>query len=196
MTWSLVIDSGRAPTAIPLEREMAYRLVLQAEIIEVFAWNAFAVAAVLAGLGVWGVAGAQIVLRSASRDPAAHGHRRRLTTWAVGLPLLATDGVIGLGVGQAASGVVDLVFLTAAVWGGSYRRGFSFTTVPVAAVVVASVPAWLIAIALGKGLVALLASVATGELLYGGLVTIMRRPTVRDAFTVGWRAARSFVPAA
>ena len=60
MTWSLVIDSGRATNAIPLEREMAYRLVLQAEMIEVFVWNAFAVVAVAVGLGVWGVAVAQI----------------------------------------------------------------------------------------------------------------------------------------
>ena len=61
MTWSFVIDSGRAPTAIPLEREMNYRLVLQAEVIEVIAWNGFAVAAVAVGFGVWGVAAAQIV---------------------------------------------------------------------------------------------------------------------------------------
>ena len=61
MTWSLVIDSGRAPTAIPLEREMDYRLVLQAEVIEVIAWNGFAVAAVAVSFGVWGVAAAQIV---------------------------------------------------------------------------------------------------------------------------------------
>ena len=60
MTWSLVIDSGRATNAIPLEREMAYRLVLQAEMIEVFVWNAFAVVAVAVGFGVWGVAAAQI----------------------------------------------------------------------------------------------------------------------------------------
>ena len=35
---------------------MAYRLVLQAEIIEVFVWNAFAVIAVAVGFGAWGVA--------------------------------------------------------------------------------------------------------------------------------------------
>ena len=361
MTWSLVIDSGRAPTAIPLEREMAYRLVLQAEIIEVFAWNAFAVGAVIAGLGVWGVAAAQIVralagylsltlrgptgfmlprldlartrdllslgmkfqglqvvllirdqgmaiaiaaiggfealgvwnivyrfttvviilmeslwrvsfpalsrLRETGEDPMPVVERAAsmasvvsgvlvvplagaapalvpvlfgshwtpavrvlplaagavmlagpitaiafgyllsegragvllrmaiadgLTTWAVGLPLLATIGIIGLGAGQAASGIVDLVFLTAAIWGGSYRRGFSITLVPLAAVAAASVPAWLIAVALGKGIVALVVSVAVGELVYLALVTVVRRPVVKDAFRLGRRTVRSF----
>jgi O-antigen/teichoic acid export membrane protein len=118
-----------------------------------------------------------------------------LTTWAVGLPLLATVGVIGLGAGQAASGVVDLVFLTAAVWGGSYRRGFSITLVPLAAVVAGSIPAWLIAVALGKGVVALLASVAVGELIYAALVTVVRRPIVKDALRLGRRTARTFAHA-
>jgi O-antigen/teichoic acid export membrane protein len=364
MTWSLVIDSGRAPTSIPLEREMAYRLVLQAEVIEVFAWNAFAVAAVVAGLGVWGVAAAQIVraltgylaltlrgptgfmlprlawartrhllslgikfqtlqvvllirdegmaiaiaaiggfealgvwnivyrfttvviilmeslwrvsfpamsrLRETGEDPMPVVERAAgmaavvsgvlvvplagaapalvpvlfgshwtpavrvlplaacavmlagpitsiafgyllsearagvllrmaiadgLTTWAIGLPLLAAVGVIGLGAGQAASGIVDLLFLTAAVWGGSYRRGFSITLVPLGAVVAACIPAWLIAVALGKGVVALLASVAIGELLYAALVTIARRTTVKDAVRLGRRTARSFAHA-
>lgn len=61
MMWSLVIDSARAPTALPLERQMAYRIVLQAEVIENVVWNVAAVAAVVAGLGVWGVALAQPV---------------------------------------------------------------------------------------------------------------------------------------
>ena len=38
-----------------------------------------------------------------------------IAAWCVGLPLLAAFGVIGIGVGQVASGVVDLVFLTVAV---------------------------------------------------------------------------------
>lgn len=59
MMWSLVIDSARAPTALPLERRMAYRIVLQAEIIETIVWNVAAVVLVAVGLGVWGVAIAQ-----------------------------------------------------------------------------------------------------------------------------------------
>lgn len=361
MTWSLVIDSGRAPTAIPLEREMNYRLVLQAEVIEVIAWNAFAVAAVAVGFGVWGVAAAQIVraatgyLALTLRSPlgfvapwfdlkrtrellslgvkfqglqvvllirdqglaiaiAAIGGFEalgvwnivyRFTTvviilmeslwrvsfpamsrlretgenalpvveraagmaavvsgllvvplagaapalvpvlfgphwtpavkvlplaacsvmlagpisaiaigyllsenragllvrmaicdgvasWAVGLPLLAAFGVIGIGVGQVASGLVDLVFLTVAVWHGSCRRGFGFTLVPLAAVVTASVPAWMIATALGKGVVALVASVAVGELIYAAIVMVCRRTIVVDAVRLGRRTAQGF----
>lgn len=60
MVWSLVLDTGRMPNAIVLEREMEYRIVLQAEIVETLVWNAWAVAAVLSGAGVWGVASAQV----------------------------------------------------------------------------------------------------------------------------------------
>jgi O-antigen/teichoic acid export membrane protein len=364
MTWSLVIDSGRASNAIPLERDMAYKLVLQAEIIEVIAWNAFAVIAVVAGFGVWGVAAAQIVraltgyfsltlrgpmgfmlprwnwgrtrellslgvklqglqvvlvirdqgmaiaiaaiagfealgvwnivyrfttvliilmeslwrvsfpamsrLREAGEDtlpvvekaagmasvlsgvlvmpltgaapalvPVLFGPHWEpavnvlplaacgvmlsgpitsitigyllsegragvllrmaigdgLATWAVGLPLLAAVGVIGLGFGQIASGVVDLVFLTFAVWHGRYRRGFGFTIVPLAAVVAASIPAWIAATSLGKGLAALLISIVVGELLYLAIVLVCRGTVVDDAVRLGRRTVRSFAHA-
>jgi O-antigen/teichoic acid export membrane protein len=365
MTWSLVIDSGRAANAIPLEREMAYRLVLQAEVIEVIAWNAFAVLAVLAGLGVWGVALAQVVraltgylaltlrgptgfilprfnwartrqllglgvqfqglqvvilirdqgmalaiaaiggfealgvwnivyrfttvvvilmeslwrvsfpamsrLRETGEDPlpvveraasmaavvsgllvvplagsapalipvlfGAHwdpavrvlplaaggvmlagpisavaigyllsegrtGVMLRmaivdgLASWAVGLPLLAAVGVIGLGFGSIASGTVDLVFLTVAVWQRRWRHGFSFTLIPLASVIAASIPAWLIATALGKNVVALLVSVLVGELIYGACMLLFRRPVVNHTVRLGRRTFRSFAHAA
>jgi O-antigen/teichoic acid export membrane protein len=118
-----------------------------------------------------------------------------LTSWAVGLPLLAAVGVIGLGIGQAASGLVDLLFLTFAVWHGSYRRGFRLTLVPLSAVVAASIPAWMIAVSLGKGLPALVASVAVGELLYLAIVTVCRRSSVTAALRLGQRTARSFAHA-
>ena len=114
-----------------------------------------------------------------------------VATWSVGLPLLAAFGVIGIGVGQVASGLVDLVFLTVAVWHGSSRRGFGFTLVPLAAVVTASVPAWMIATALGKAVVALLASVAVGELIYAAIVMVCRRPIVLDAVRLGRRTVRA-----
>jgi O-antigen/teichoic acid export membrane protein len=361
MTWSLVIDSGRAANAIPLEREMAYRLVLQAEVVEVFVWNAFAVIAVAVGLGVWGVATAQIVRaltgyllltlrgpvgfvrprlswgrtrellslgvkfqsvqvvplirdqglsiaiaaiggfealgvwnivyrlatvmiilleslwrvsfpamsrlretgedalpvveRAASMAAAVSGvlvvplvgaapalvpvlfgsHWTQavqvlplaacgamlagpisaiaigylmsegragvmvrmavcdgLTSWAVALPLLATVGVIGVGIGQIASGLVDLVFLTVAVWQRRYRHGFSFTLIPLAAVLVASVPAWTIANSLGKGVLALVSSVAVGELVYAALMFAFRRAIVDSTVRLGWRTFRKF----
>jgi O-antigen/teichoic acid export membrane protein len=363
MTWSLVIDSGRAANAIPLEREMDYRLVLQAEIVEVIVWNGFAVIAVAVGLGVWGVAAAQIAravagylsltlrgpvgflaprfnlgrsrellslgakfqglqvvllirdqgmaiaiaaiggfealgvwnivyrfttvvvilmeslwrvsfpamsrLRETGEDPLPVVERAAsmaavvsgvlvvplagaapalvpvlfgphwtpvthvlplaacavmlagpisaiamgyllsegrpgvllrmavcdgLATWAVGLPLLAVSGVIGLGVGVIASGLVDLVFLTVAIW-DRQLRGFSFTLVPLAAVVVASVPAWIIANALGKNLLALVASVAVGELVYIASMLMCRRTVVDRTVLLGRRTFRSFAHA-
>jgi O-antigen/teichoic acid export membrane protein len=365
MTWSLVIDSGRATNAIPLEREMAYRLVLQAEMIEVFVWNAFAVAAVAAGLGVWGVAAAQIAraltgyllltlrgpigfvwprldwsrsrelfslgakfqglqvvllirdqglsiaiaaiggfealgvwnivyrfttvviilmeslwrvsfpamsrLRETGEDPRPVVERAAsmaavvsgilvvplagaapalipvlfgphwtpavrvlplascavmlagpvsavaigyllsegrpgvmlrmaicdgLTAWAVSLPLLATVGIIGVGAGQIASGLVDLVFLTVAVWQRRYRHGFSVTLVPLAAVVTAAVPAWIVADALGKDVLALVASVALGELIYVALMVVCRRTVVDSTVRLGRRTFWSFAHAA
>jgi O-antigen/teichoic acid export membrane protein len=364
MTWSLVIDSGRAANAIPLEREMAYRLVLQAEIVEVIAWNAFAVVAVLAGFGVWGVAVAQIVraltgyfcltlrgptgfllprwnwgrtrqllslgfqfqglqvvilirdqgmaimiaaiggftalgvwnivyrfttvviilmeslwrvsfpamsrLRETGENPIpvvekaasmasvisgllvvplagsapalvpvlfgphwtpavrvlplaacsvmlagpissiAVGYLLSenragvllrmavfdgLATWAVGLPLLATVGVIGVGVGQIASGLVDLVFLTVAVWQRRWSHGFSVTLIPLAAVVAASLPAWAMATSLGKGIAALVVSVVVGELLYLAIVLVCRGTVLDDAVRLGRRTFRSFAHA-
>ena len=364
MTWSLVIDSGRASNAIPLEREMAYRLVLQAEIIEVFVWNAFAVIAVAVGFGVWGVAAAQIAralagylsltlrgptgfvlprldwtrtrelvslgakfqglsvvllirdqgmaiaiaaiggfealgvwnivyrfttvviilmeslwrvsfpamsrLRETGEDPLPVVERAAsmasvmsgllvvplagaapalvpvlfgshwtpavqvlplaawsvmlagpitsiaigyllsedragvllrmaicdgLVAWGVGLPLLATSGVIGLGFGQIASGLVDLTFLTVAVWQRRYSHGFSITLVPAAAVIAASIPAWVVATSLGKGVVALVVSVVIGELLYAAIVLVCRGTVITDAVRLGRRTFRSFAHA-
>jgi O-antigen/teichoic acid export membrane protein len=365
MTWSLVIDSARAPSAIPLEREMAYKVVLQAEIVEVIAWNAFAVAAVAVGFGVWGVAVAQIVraltgwimltargptglirprmnlgrvrellslglkfqalqvvmlirdqgmsiaiaavagfealgvwnivyrfttvvvilmeslwrvsfpamsrLRETGEDPVPLVERASsmaavvsgvlvvplagcapalvpvlfgphwtpavkvlplaacavmmagplsaiafgyllsedragvllrmsicdgLALWGVGLPILAASGIIGLGFGQLASGLTDLMFLTVAVWKRPSGHSLSVTLVPLAAVVAASVPAWTIATSMGKDLGALLVSALVGELIYVVLVLVFRRHTVADAIRLGRRTARTFAHAA
>jgi O-antigen/teichoic acid export membrane protein len=118
-----------------------------------------------------------------------------LTSWAVGLPVLATAGVIGLGIGQIASGLVDLVFLTIAVWQRRYQRGFSFTLVPLAAVVAASIPAWIVANSLGKGILALVTSVAVGELAYVAIMFAVRRTVVDNTVRLGRRTFRSFAHA-
>ena len=60
MVWSLVLDTGRLPNTIILERQMSYRLVLQVEVMETIVWNVWAVTAVALGLGVLGVASAQV----------------------------------------------------------------------------------------------------------------------------------------
>jgi O-antigen/teichoic acid export membrane protein len=118
-----------------------------------------------------------------------------LVAWAVGLPLLAASGVIGLGIGQVASGLVDLVFLTVAVWHRRYSHGFSITLVPAAAVIAASIPAWAAATALGKGVAALLVSVVIGELLYAAIVLWCRGTVVNDAVRLGRRTFQSFAHA-
>ena len=365
MMWSLVIDTGRAPTAIPLEREMAYRVVLQAEVIETIAWNAFAVAAVAAGFGVWGVAAAQIVraltgflfltLRGPTgfllprlqwsrtrpllslgaqfqgvqavqvvRDQgfgiaiAAIGGFAALGLWsivyrlttvvtilmeslwrvsfpamsrlretgsdlvpvveralavasaltgflvaplagaapalipvvfgphwtaavdvlplaagaimlagpvlavslgyllsegragvllrmgvldalaaaAVGLPLLATIGVIGLGFGQIALGLTDLAVLALALRKGSRINALRPTVGPLLAVAGAAVPAWLLSSSLGANVPSLVASLATAEVLYLALLLLVRRASAIDALQIGWRTARRLAHAA
>jgi O-antigen/teichoic acid export membrane protein len=130
---------------------------------------------------------AGVLLRMAVADGVA--------AWAVGLPLLATVGVIGLGFGQIASGLVDLVFLTAAVWHRRWRRGFSLTLVPLGAVVAASVPAWAMATSLGKGVPALAVSLVVGELLYFAIVLVCRATVIDDAVRLGRRTFRSFAHA-
>jgi O-antigen/teichoic acid export membrane protein len=60
MVSSLIIDTMRAPNGILLERRLEYRLIVRAEVVETVAWNGWAVAMVLAGMGIWGVATAQV----------------------------------------------------------------------------------------------------------------------------------------
>ena len=103
-----------------------------------------------------------------------------LTAWAVGLPLLAT--ALGSSAwALARSPPVWLIWCSSPSRCGSrYRHGFSLTLVPLAAVVAASVPAWIVADALGKDLLALLASVALGELIYVAIMLVCR-PIILDA---------------
>jgi O-antigen/teichoic acid export membrane protein len=56
MALSLAIDASRGPTGIALERTLSYRPILIAEVSETLAYNVFAIVAVAAGAGVWGVA--------------------------------------------------------------------------------------------------------------------------------------------
>ena len=60
MTASLIIDTTRVPNAVTYERRMNYGPLVRSEVAENLAWNGWAVATVLAGLGVWGIATAQI----------------------------------------------------------------------------------------------------------------------------------------
>jgi O-antigen/teichoic acid export membrane protein len=61
MVMALPIDATRGPTGIALERTLSYRPIMIAEVSETLVYNVFAVAAVSAGAGVWGVATAGVV---------------------------------------------------------------------------------------------------------------------------------------
>lgn len=359
MMWSLVIDTGRAPTAIPLEREMAYRIVLQAEVFETIAWNAFAVGAVVAGAGVWGVAAAQPVralvgylaltlrgptgfvrprfgwtrirrllsfgvqfqaanavtlirdqglgiaiaaiggftalgvwsivyrlstvvtilmdslwrvsfpamsrLRETGTEAAPvieraigvasamigvlvvplagaaptlipvlfgpHWHAAvdvmplsafaimlagplgavgvgfllsdgkaptvlrmavldGIATWGVGLPLLASIGVVGLGFGQLAAGAVDVAVLGIAIWRTAAINAVRPALGALVAVAVGAATAWIVARSLGHGIGALCASILAGEVAYGAAMLAVRRAVAIDAVQIGLRTAR------
>ncbi|MFL5885766.1 MAG: oligosaccharide flippase family protein [Thermoleophilaceae bacterium] len=61
MCLAMPIDALRTPNAILLERTLTYGPIVRAEVGEIVAYNAFAIAAVAAGMGVWGIALAVIV---------------------------------------------------------------------------------------------------------------------------------------
>jgi O-antigen/teichoic acid export membrane protein len=61
MVSSLPALALRAPNSIVLERELRYRPLVTAEVTEVVAYNLFAIGAVIAGLGVYGVASATVL---------------------------------------------------------------------------------------------------------------------------------------
>jgi O-antigen/teichoic acid export membrane protein len=61
MALSLPIDAVRVPSALMTERTLAFNIIARAEVGEIAVYNVAAIAAVAAGLGVWGVAGATIL---------------------------------------------------------------------------------------------------------------------------------------
>jgi O-antigen/teichoic acid export membrane protein len=65
MAISLPIDAFRVPGAVMAERALAFGVIARAEVLEIMAYNVAAIAAVLLGFGVWGVAAAAIVRAAA-----------------------------------------------------------------------------------------------------------------------------------
>ena len=61
MAWAIPLIVLRTPAVIVLERAVDYRLIATAEVLEALAYYAWAVGAVAAGLGVWGMATAVVV---------------------------------------------------------------------------------------------------------------------------------------
>jgi O-antigen/teichoic acid export membrane protein len=65
MAAAALLDAGRTPTSITLERTLDFRLVVRAEVLEIAIYNAAAIALVAGGAGVAGV-GVAALLRAAS----------------------------------------------------------------------------------------------------------------------------------
>jgi O-antigen/teichoic acid export membrane protein len=61
MACALPIDATRAPAALLAERRLDYGALVRAEVLEVLAYNVTAIALVVLGAGVWGVAVASVV---------------------------------------------------------------------------------------------------------------------------------------
>jgi O-antigen/teichoic acid export membrane protein len=61
MVAALPLFALRIPATIELERELAYRAVARAELVEALVFYAWALGTVVAGLGVWGLASGVIV---------------------------------------------------------------------------------------------------------------------------------------
>jgi O-antigen/teichoic acid export membrane protein len=61
MALSLPLSAIDTPAKIVLERELEYRILARAEVLQAFVYYVWAVAAVSAGLGVWGLATAAVV---------------------------------------------------------------------------------------------------------------------------------------
>jgi O-antigen/teichoic acid export membrane protein len=69
MLTALPLASLRLPTALVLERELSYRVIAKAEVVEAASNYIWAIATVAAGLGVWGLASAapvRVLLGSAA----------------------------------------------------------------------------------------------------------------------------------
>jgi O-antigen/teichoic acid export membrane protein len=61
MLATLPLSTLRLPQAIALERELSFRTIATVDVVELLAQYTFALAAVAAGAGVWGLAGAVVV---------------------------------------------------------------------------------------------------------------------------------------
>jgi len=127
MALSLPLNVARAPNAILLERMLNYRILVQAELTEVVAFNLWAVATVALGMGVWGVATAVVVR-------AAVGTGLVLIRGPVGLirprlDLARIRPILGFGMKTQAVDFVNLgrdqgVNVLLAVIGGAAALGF------------------------------------------------------------------------
>jgi O-antigen/teichoic acid export membrane protein len=133
MVWAIPVAAFRVPAQAVLERELAYRRIVSAEVFELLCFQAWQIGTVLAGWGVWGLATAvlcralsgTIVLILLSRvrhlRPRFDRERSRRLL-GLGLKIQATDLVDGLrdqGVNIAAGTLGGLSVL--GLWTMAYR---------------------------------------------------------------------------
>lgn len=101
MLWALVPATFRVPATVQLERDLRFKAVAVAEVLETLAYAVLAIGLVLLGAGVWGVAAAT-VLRSvvgatALQRSAPMRVLRPTADWSAVAPLLTFGLVFQLG---------------------------------------------------------------------------------------------------
>jgi O-antigen/teichoic acid export membrane protein len=133
MVWAIPITAFRVPAQTVLERDLAYRRLVSAEVAEIILFQIWQIAAVLAGWGVWGLATA-VLWRAVSGtgvlvalSPDRHlrprldrGRSRRLL--GIGWKIQATDLVDGLqtqGINMSTAALAGLPVL--GLWSMAYR---------------------------------------------------------------------------
>jgi len=107
MAWSLPLLALRAPHAIALERSLDYRPIAATEFAESFVYYAWAIAAVAAGWGVWGVASAAIARAVTGSVLMTAASPLKVITPRVGHGTLGS--MLAFGVGFQAVGLAGLV---------------------------------------------------------------------------------------
>jgi PST family polysaccharide transporter len=133
MVWAIPITACRVPAQTVLERDLAYRRLVSAEVAEVVLFQIWQIATVVAGWGVWGLATAVLwravtgtgVLVALTPDRYLRprfdrGRSRRLL--GIGLKIQATDLVDGLrdqGVNMSTAAIGGLPVL--GLWSMAYR---------------------------------------------------------------------------
>ena len=110
-----------------------------------------------------------------------------ITWYACSIPLLASFGALALGIGSFVSSVVDAIFL-----GAMLRRDGvevpGHCCVQMALAIVAGSTAWWVATTRSPSILAMVASLATGEAVYIVGLFLIRRRAVTDLLRLGQRA--------
>ena len=99
---------------------------------------------------------------------------------AVGLPLVPSLGVLGLGIGCIAAAIVHAGILARALWRHAHIRVFRLISVPVLVWVVATGAGWVCAETAGPLVIRTIVSTGVALGVYVGLLLLTRRELVRE----------------